>query len=100
MINIIKVAGNSLSPFFLPGDFIITIKTSRILKNLQVGNVIVFNHSDYGVLIKKINSIDPENQLIFVSGTHPESIDSKAFGPVNFQEVSGKVIWHIKKPRL
>jgi len=99
MINIIKVTGNSLSPFFLPGDFVITVKTSWIVKNLQVGHVIIFNHSDYGVLVKKISSIDPVKQLIVVSGTHPESIDSKTFGPVNFKDITGKVIWHIKKPR-
>ena len=70
-----------------------------MLKKLQVGNIIVFNHIDYGVLVKKITSIDPAQQLLVVSGTHSESIDSKVFGPINFHEVTGKVIWHIKKPR-
>ncbi len=100
MINIIKVTGNSLSPFFLPGDYVITVKASWVLNNLKVGNVIVFNHLDYGVLVKIITSIDPVKQIVIVSGTHPDSIDSKTFGPVKFQEVSGKVIWHIKKPRI
>ena len=70
-----------------------------MLKKLQVGNIIVFNHIDYGVLVKKITSIDPAQQLLVVSGTHSESIDSKVFGPINFHEVTGKVVWHIKKPR-
>ncbi len=100
MIKIIKVTGNSLSPFFLSGDFVITIKTPWIVKKLQVGDIIIINHLEHGVLVKKIISIDPVKQLIVVSGTHPKSIDSKTFGPVNFQEVTGKVIWHIKKTRL
>ena len=99
MISIIKVTGNSLSPFFLPGDFVITIKTSWMFKKLQVGNIIVFNHIDYGVLIKKITSIDSAQQLLVVSGTHAGSIDSKTLGTINFHEVIGKVIWHIKKSR-
>ncbi len=100
MISIIKVTGNSLSPFFLPGDFAVTIKTPWMSKKLQAGDIIVFNHSKFGVLVKKITSIDTSKQFLVVSGTHPDSIDPKTIGSVNIRDVIGKVIWHIKNPRI
>ena len=100
MIKIIKVTGNSLSPFFFPGDYVITYLTPWTIKKLQSGDTIVFNHLDLGTLIKKITSINFRQQWVTVSGTHPDSIDPELIGPVRFQDVIGKVIFHINNPRF
>ncbi len=96
MIQIIKVTGESLSPLFQEGDYVLVVKIPVLLRYLQSGNVIVFRHPYYGVMIKRIESINPDTDEIYVIGSHPESTDSRDFGPIQRKDVVGKVIWHIK----
>ena len=95
-----KVRGESLSPEFHAGDFILVVKSSAYLKHIKKGDVIVFHQPKYGVMIKKVDSISSDKNEIFVKGTHKDSIDSKYFGSIIQSDIIGKVIWHIKKPNL
>jgi len=95
-----KVSGESLSPEFHAGDFVIVVKSSAYLKHIKKGDVIVFHQSNYGVMIKKVDSISSDKKEIFVKGIHEDSIDSKNFGSIIKSDLIGKVIWHIKKPNL
>jgi signal peptidase I len=96
MIRIIKVTGSSLSPFFLPGDYVLVSRSRWLVGELEKGDIIVFDHPDHGRLIKEISSF-PDPDHLFVIGRHPESIDSTSFGPVPRASVIGKVIWHISR---
>lgn len=62
----------------------------------KVGDTILFQHPTYGKMIKIIDCI--ESDKIRVIGTHPDSIDSRRFGPIDRESVLGKVIWHIRRP--
>ena len=99
MFKIIKVTGNSLSPFFLPGDFVLLYTGRGISTKIQSGDTVVFDHSDHGQLIKTVLTNDRENQLLKVSGLHPDSITSQKLGPIHYRSIIGKVLLHIKKPR-
>jgi phage repressor protein C with HTH and peptisase S24 domain len=94
MIKFIKVTGDSLSPAYKEGDYVMLITVPFL--SFKRGDTIVFRHTQYGTMIKNIDSIDSDK--IFVVGTHPLSIDSRQFGPIQRGDVEGKVIWHIKKP--
>lgn len=98
MLRIIKVAGDSLSPVYNDGDFVLIAKIPVSLINLRVGDVVVFNHPEYGQLIKKVVSISDPEKKIFVIGFHENSVDSRRFGAIDKKNILGKVIWHIKKP--
>jgi phage repressor protein C with HTH and peptisase S24 domain len=98
MIKIVKVTGNSLSPFFLPGDFVLIGLKPIFSRFIQPGDFIVFDHEGYGRLIKKVLDFDPRNDHYLVSGTQPMSLDSKQLGPISDQAVIGKVLLHIKNP--
>ena len=100
MIKIIKVTGNSLSPFFLPGDFVLTSNFPWTVNQIQTEDFIVFVHREYGVLIKKIVSIDPLDKSILVAGIYPGSIRSETIGRIQREDFIGKVIWHYKKNRF
>lgn len=95
MLKFIKVKGDSLSPDYQEGDYVMILTYPFFL--FKRGDTIVFRHSDYGRMIKKIDRRDRDS--IYVVGTHPNSIDSRRFGPIDRGAVAGKVIWHIKKPR-
>jgi len=100
MLKLIKVTGNSLSPFFLSGDYVL-IKTYRpAFKNIQSGSTIVFNHPDYGLLIKRVLANHPDSEALQVAGNHEDSISSQKLGLIPYSHISGIVIFHIKKPRI
>jgi signal peptidase I len=97
MLKILKVSGDSLAPEFQEGDFVLIAKIPFLLNHLSPGDVVIFRHPDYGVMIKKIDFLLPGDDEIFVTGTHDQSIDSRRFGPIKRDDLIGKVIWHIRK---
>jgi phage repressor protein C with HTH and peptisase S24 domain len=94
MIKFIKVTGESLSPVYQEGDFVMLITNPFF--SFKRGDTIVFRHAEYGTMIKNIDSIDSDK--IQVIGTHAHSVDSRLFGPIERSDVIGKVVWHIRKP--
>ena len=98
MIKFLKVTGYSLSPFFLPDDYVLILKINFLIRPLQSGDIIAFTHSDLGLLIKEVVNYDKLKEQIIVRGAHPSSIDSRQFGPISLHDVIGKVIWHVKNP--
>jgi nickel-type superoxide dismutase maturation protease len=99
MLQIMKVTGESLSPFFETGDYVLIVKVPFLLLSLQVGDILVFHHPVYGMMIKRLEQVSPDGTELFLLGTHPESTDSREFGPVARKNIIGKVIWHIPRPR-
>lgn len=95
MIKFIKVTGQSLSPEYQEGDFVMIVTLPFFL--FKPGNTVVFQHPAYGIMIKKILRVDPQG--LFVTGTHPNSIDSRQLGLIKPRSVLGVVAWHIRKPK-
>jgi len=104
MIRIIRVTGSSLSPEVEDGDFVVIAAfAQRGLRKhlswgqLKPGDVLVFRHQTYGIMIKKFDHCEGDG--FFVTGSHPDSVDSAHFGPIERDALVGKVIWHIPRPR-
>ena len=94
MIKFIKVKGSSLLPEYKEGDFVMLI-TSPFF-SFKRGDTVVFRHDEYGTMIKNIDSMSSDK--IHVVGTHPYSVDSRQFGPIERRDILGKVVWHIRQP--
>lgn len=97
MLKFIKVSGNSLSPAYKDGDFVLIVKISIFFRTINAGDIIVFMHPRYGRMIKKVERLLPDKDEIYVLGTQEFSVDSREFGPIHSREVIGKVIWHIPR---
>jgi nickel-type superoxide dismutase maturation protease len=97
MLRVIKVTGDSLSPEYREGDYVVVATIPFFLNRIQVGDVIVFRQPTYGTLIKKVAQVERDGDQIFVVGAHPNSVDSRQFGPIARQALIGRVIWHIPK---
>jgi len=97
MLKIIKVTGDSMSPDFKEGDFVLLATASFLLKRLKVGDTIVFVHKLYGILIKRIASFDPETGEVYIEGTRPDSLDSRRLGTIRRENMQGKVIAHFSR---
>ena len=98
MLKLIKVTGDSLSPFFLPGDYVLTGNCPRLFGKISEGDTIVFSHDSFGLLIKEVSSVDPQLQQYNIKGSHPQSINSRKLGPISFSDIHGKVILHFRHP--
>jgi signal peptidase I len=98
MLQILKVAGESLAPEYREGDFVLIAKIPFLLNRLEDGDIVAFRHPVYGLMIKKIAALEPKRDEIFVVGTHESSIDSRHFGTIRRADLVGKVIWHIRQP--
>jgi type IV secretory pathway protease TraF len=97
MFRILKVTGDSMTPDFQEGDFVVLASAPFVLKRLKVGDTIVFEHRLYGRLIKRISAFDPETTEPYVEGTRPDSLDSRRLGTVRREAIRGKVIAHFPK---
>jgi len=96
MFKLFKVTGDSLVPDYRNGDYVLV---TRLFRKLQQNDMVVFSKDTYGMMIKRVQQVRRNGTEYFVEGTHPDSIDSKHFGPVQRQDVIGKVLWHIA-PRM
>jgi len=97
MLGLLKVTGESLSPDYQEGDFVLLLKIPFFLNRLKRGDIVVFKQSYYGIMIKRVEWQSQDGEQVFVLGTHPESADSRKFGLICRGDLIGKVIWHIKK---
>ena len=93
----LKVTGESLSPFFVQGDYVLVVKIPFVMRRLKPGDVIVFRHPAYGVMIKRLERLSENGEEFFVLGSHPESNDSRSFGSIPRRWVQGRVIWRLAR---
>ena len=103
MLRLLKVSGESLSPVYQDGDFVLVAKIPLLFKSLHRGDIIAFHHEIYGTMIKQIDDISIDCDRFIVTGTHENSVDSTQFGAISRDVIIGKVIWgHIVKggPKL
>ena len=96
MFEIMRIDGESMSPNYHHGDYVLLLKSKRSLAALKPGDVVAFHQIAYGVMVKRVQEVEATSGLVTVIGDNPEhSTDSRLFGPVPVQDVIGKVIWHI-----
>jgi hypothetical protein len=96
VIRLLKVRGNSLSPDFCEGDYVLTLRVPFPAGKVNVGDVITFTQPGYGTLIKRVRRILADGRKFDVRGRLSDSTDSRDFGPIAPEQITGKVIWHIK----
>jgi nickel-type superoxide dismutase maturation protease len=99
MLKIIRVSGDSLTPEYREGDFVLVVKIPFFSFHISAGDIVVFEHPIHGLLIKRVQSIDEKQGQVFVKGDQANSLDSRQFGTVKVSSIKGKVVWHIRQPQ-
>ncbi len=97
MLRILRVSGESLAPGYHDGDYVLVRSVRR--RSIKPGDVVVFRHHSYGLMMKQVERIDAGGKEFHVVGTQPGSLDSRQLGPISGDLIVGKVIWHIERPR-
>ncbi len=98
MLHVFPVTGPSLSPLFNQGDYVIVLRIPRLMDRYRPGDVVVFRHPVFGVMIKIVDQLLAGGEELLVTGANPDSLDSRALGPIPRAAVVGKVIAHFRKP--
>jgi phage repressor protein C with HTH and peptisase S24 domain len=89
MVQIFKISGDSLYPYYKDGQRVICRKVFKDTK-IKVDDIVVFEKDAYGMMIKRVKSIN--DNTYFVEGTDPMSIDSRNFGVLTLKEIKYKVL--------
>jgi signal peptidase I len=97
IFRLYKIRGHSLHPDFRAGEYVLAAGFPFPSGKIRVGDVIIFHQPGYGTLIKRVRRVLEEGCAFEVRGTQIESTDSRDFGSVPRERVSGKVIWHIRR---
>ena len=90
MLQLFKIAGDSLFPFYKNGEKVLCLKVYKTT-HIAVDDTVVFEKEAYGHMIKKVKRV--VNNAYFVEGTSPFSIDSRNFGSLDFEEIKYKVLF-------
>ena len=98
MLRVLRVTGDSMLPEYKGGDFVIVLTAPFLFRFLKPGNVIAFDHSHYGLLIKRISRFGERDNEVIVEGINPDSLDSTRLGPIRLAAIRGRVIAHIPRP--
>lgn len=108
-----KVSGSSMSPTFMPGDWLLIKQIRNTAHPLKPRSVYLINDPDRpGIkLLKRIISIEIKEVEIekivgttaeykyWFEGDHPSSTDSRKWGWLNQDQVVGKVVVRYRKGR-
>jgi signal peptidase I len=97
MLRLLKIKGHSLFPDFREGDYVLTVKFPFPSGKIREGDVIIFHQPGYQRMIKRVHQVLNGGHAFIVRGTQVDSTDSRNFGPVDSENVTGKVIWHIRQ---
>ncbi len=100
MLKMIRVTGESLSPLYQDGDYVLVVTIPFFLRRIKAGDFIVFRQEFYGLMIKKVKEISSDGTRYFVVGTQKDSADSRKFGWIIEEDIIGKVLWNFRKHSL
>lgn len=81
-------------PTFSHGDFVVVAKSLR--KKLSRGDVVVIKSADFGLIIKRVETILADKTFTVTGDNISESTTLEQLGTFQSKELVGKVIYHIK----
>lgn len=96
MLKLIRIRGDSMSPRYQAGDYVLVAKP--VWRKLKEGDDVVTRHPRFGTIIKRITQIEQNDLLLH--GLNPLSTSSVELGAVPLNAVIGRVIKHFQSQRV
>lgn len=84
-----RVVGDSMMPTLRAGQIILV---SGRLKRLHTNTVVVLLRGERE-MVKRIQTVDPIKGVYVVGDNMAESTDSRTFGWLDPDEITGRVVW-------
>ena len=92
MLKIIKVRGQSMAPTLQDGDYVLTKSASTY----DMGRIYLIDHSDLGLIIKRLEREAPDGRLIF-AGDNPVSNSGNILGTIEKARVRTRAFLKISR---
>ena len=105
----VKVSGSSMSPTFMPGDWLLVKSLGSKSHPLKINQIYLVNDPERpGIkLLKRVKDIevnqvagDKFEHKYWVEGDHPASTDSRKWGWLDESEVISRVVIRYRKGKL
>lgn len=79
-----------MTPLYSPGDYVFC---HRLFRPPQPGDIVIAKTTNYGMIIKKVASINSVKRTVRLQGIHWESVDSIQIGDIPFEQILWKVLF-------
>lgn len=96
-LGIYKVRGDSMSPNFVHDDYVLSF--AWCCTRYRKGDVVLVKHPQYRTIIKRIADVNRSIGEVLLVGDNSASTSSESLGWLKYNNLMGKVIWHIAPPR-
>jgi signal peptidase I len=101
LISTLLVEGDSMSPTYSSGDWLLARWGSFNRSRLKIGQVVVIelDHQPGIYYVKRITDVNHEMNEIFVSSDNPAGTDSRTWGYLPSSCVRARVLIRIRKSK-
>lgn len=86
-------------PSFSNDDYVL-IFDSSLCRPPRINQVVLVNHPRLGKIIKRIAEYNTDKGYLLVGDNRQKSTSSQSMGWIQRSDIYGKVIWHIKAPKV
>ncbi|HAA92891.1 MAG TPA: hypothetical protein DCE33_10620 [Rhodospirillaceae bacterium] len=86
-----------MSPALEDGDYAV-VRRLHAHKPLSVGDIVSFDHPDFGSAVKRIKKL--RGEMVMLEGLAKRSVESDQIGWVPKAHVNGRLVWRIAPSRL
>lgn len=93
MLKIIRVQGESMSPLYESGDYLLAA-TWFFVRRLRDGDVVVFTDETVGLMVKRIRAVTDEG--FYMEGMNSRSVSTESMGLVTAERIQAKVFYAIR----
>jgi len=101
LISTLLVEGDSMSPTYSSGDWLLARWGSFNRSRLKIGQVVVIEleHQPGIYYVKRITDVNREMNEIFASSDNPAGTDSRTWGWLPASSAHAKVLFRVRKQK-